>query len=94
MKLLRRLYVMNWLKKLIPLIIAELLKKKNYDNKISDIEGKIPSITGLANIAALSAFEKKITHANDLLKKAEYDSKLSEIEKICFITSNYNKFTN
>ena len=73
---------------------SRIVKKKNYDNKISDIEGKIPSITGLANIAALSAFEKKITHANDLLKKAEYDSKLSEIEKICFITSNYNKFTN
>ena len=73
---------------------SRIVKKKIYDNKISDIEGKIPSIAGLANIAALGAFEKKITHANDLLKKAEYDSKLSEIEKICFITSNYNKFTN
>ena len=35
-----------------------------------------------------------LTHAYDLLKKAEYDSKLSEFEKISFIASNYNKFTN
>ena len=29
------------------------VKKGDYDDKISDIEGKIPSVTGLATIATL-----------------------------------------
>ena len=39
---------MKWLKKLMPLIPVDLLKKKkkkDYDAKLRNIEGKIPSIT-------------------------------------------------
>ena len=37
------------------LIVEDLLKKTNYNAKITDTEGKIPSITGLATTAALTA---------------------------------------
>ena len=38
---------------LTSLILVDLLKKGDYDDKIGNIEGKILSITGLATIAAL-----------------------------------------
>ena len=37
------------------LIVYDLLKKTNYNAKITETEGKIPSITGLATTAALTA---------------------------------------
>ena len=37
-----------------------LLKKYDYNAKISEIEGKIPSISGLAITSALTAVEKEI----------------------------------
>ena len=37
------------------LIVEDLLKKTNYNAKITEAEGKIPSITGLATTAALTA---------------------------------------
>ena len=37
------------------LIVEDLLKKTNYNAKITETEGKIPSITGLATTAALTA---------------------------------------
>ena len=50
----------SWLKKLITLILVNLLKKPDYDNKISDMEGKIPSITYLATTTALTAVKNTI----------------------------------
>ena len=41
--------------KLMLLILVDLLKKTDYGNKITEIEGKIPGITGLATTAALNA---------------------------------------
>ena len=37
-----------------------VVKKADYDDKIGEIEGKIPSITGLTTTAALTAIENKI----------------------------------
>ena len=37
------------------LIVEDLLKKTNYNAKITETEGKIPSITGLATTASLTA---------------------------------------
>ena len=37
-----------------------LVQKADYDVKISEIEGKIPSIRGLASSDALTAVENKI----------------------------------
>ena len=47
----------------------DLLKKTNYNAKITEIEGEIPSITGLATISALN--KNKITDASNLVKKTD-----------------------
>ena len=60
MMLLKRLYIINWLKKLKPLILVHLLKKTDYDAKIRDIEGIVTNITSLGTTAALIAVENKI----------------------------------
>ena len=60
---------------------------------ITEFEGEIPSIAGLATTAALNAVENKTPNASDLVKKAEYDAKISDIEKIYSTTSEYNRFT-
>ena len=64
-----------------------------YNAKISEIEGKIPSITGLATTAALTMVENKIPNVSYLAKKMDYYAKISDIEKKYFTTSDYNKFT-
>ena len=56
--------MINWLKKLIPLILLNL----KTDYKITEIEGKIPSIAGLAN-ATLHAVENNIPSVSNLVKK-------------------------
>ena len=43
-----------------------LLKKTDYTAKITEIKGKIPSLTGLATTIALSAVENKIANASNL----------------------------
>ena len=49
--------------------------------KITEIENKIPSITGLATNSALTAVENKIPNVSSLVEKTDYDTKISEIEK-------------
>ena len=47
-----------------------LVKKADYTTKITEIEGKIPSITtGLGTTAALTTVENKIPNINNLVKK-------------------------
>ena len=65
----------------------------DYDANITDIEGKIPSIIGLAITAVLTAVENKIPSVSDLVKKTDYDAKAKDIEEKYFNTSNYNKLT-
>ena len=50
--------------------ISGLIKKIDYNSKISEIKGKIPSIIGLAATAALIAIENKIPDVSNLVKKA------------------------
>ena len=89
-------------KKLIrKLILIGLLKKANYNAKISEVENKIPSISGLATNTALAAVENKIPDVSSLVKKTDYNTKVSEIEKKLtdqnhdkYITSpEFNKLT-
>ena len=60
---------------------SSLVKKTDYSSKNTEIEGKIPSINGLATNSALSAVENKIPDVSGLVKKTYYDTKISEIEK-------------
>ena len=46
-----------------------LVKKSDYNTKISEIENKIPSISGLATTSALTAVENKISSVSNLVKK-------------------------
>ena len=46
-----------------------LVKKTDYNAKISEIEGKIPSISDLATNAALTVVENKTPEVSNLVKK-------------------------
>ena len=46
-----------------------LLKKTNYDNKITESENKIPDITNLATKTALTTVENKFPSDSNLVKK-------------------------
>ena len=56
-------------------------KKTDFGSKITEMEGKIPSITGLATNSALTAVENKIPNVNNLVTKIDYNTKISDIEK-------------
>ena len=45
------------------------------------MESKVPSISGLATNAALTAVENKIPNVSNLVTKTDYNTKINEIEK-------------
>ena len=65
----------------IPDTIIGPVKKADYNAKITEKEGKIPSISGLDTNAALITVENKIPNINGLVKKTDYDGNTTEIEK-------------
>ena len=73
---------------------SEFVKKTDYNAKITELEGKIPSITCLATTAALTAVENKIPDVSNVVKKADYDTEILDIKSKYFTTADYNKFTN
>ena len=48
-----------------------LFKETDYNAKITEIQGKIPSISGLYTNAALTAVEDKIPNISSLVKKTD-----------------------
>ena len=50
--------------------ISRLVKKTDYNAKISEMEGKIPSITGLATFAALTTVKNKIPNVSNLFRES------------------------
>ena len=56
-------------------------KKMDYNAKISEIENKILSISGLAATSALNAVENETPDISSLVKKTDYSTKISEIER-------------
>ena len=46
-----------------------MLKKTDFSATITEVEGKIPSIIGLATSSALTAIENKIPDISSLIKK-------------------------
>ena len=57
-----------------------LVKKTNFSFKITEIEGKIPSVSSLASNSALTAVGNKIPDVNSLVKKTDYNTISSESE--------------
>ena len=75
------------------LILVELLKNPDYNAKINEIEGKIPSISGLATTTALTAVENKIPDVSNFVKKKVYDAEILDIKSKYFTTDDCNRFT-
>ena len=52
------------------IILVDLLKKKtDYNTKVTKIESRTPSISGLATITALTSVENKISDVSNQFKK-------------------------
>ena len=51
--------------------VSALVKKTDFNAKVNEIEGKIPSITGLATNSALAAVKDKIPDVSSLVKKKQ-----------------------
>ena len=51
------------------LILVDLLKKTDCNTKITKIEDKIPSISGLATSAGLTVVKNNMPNVNNLVKK-------------------------
>ena len=83
-------------KKVNAIDTSVLFKKRQSNKKISEIEGKITSITGLASTATLTAVENNIPNVTDLVKrkKTDYEENMKDIEGKYFTTSDYYKFSN
>ena len=64
-----------------------LLKKTGYDAKITDIESKIPDVSGLTTKTALNTVGNKIPGVSSVVKKTDYGTKITEIENNL---NNYN----
>ena len=76
--------------------MVHLLKNKLINNaKINEIEGKMPSVTGLATDAVFNIIENKIpTLVIQSKKKTDYEARISDIETKYFTTPGYKSFTN
>ena len=57
-----------------------MLKKWDYNAKVSEIEGKIPSISGFVTTSASTAVKNKIPSVSNLVKKTNYNTRISEFE--------------
>ena len=73
--------------------VIHLVKITDFNSKTSEVEGKIPSISGLATNSALTAAENKIPDVSNLVKKTDYNTKKSDIEKK-IIDHNHEKYIN
>ena len=78
-----------------------MAKNIDLNTKITEIENKIPSITGLATNSALIAVVNKIQNVGNLVTKTDYNTQISEIEKKVsdhnhdkyITTSEFNRLT-
>ena len=58
-----------------------MVKKADFNTNITEIEDKIPSITGLATNSELTAVENKIPDVNGLIKKLIMTHKLVKLKR-------------
>ena len=70
---------------------SDIVKQTDFSSKISKIENKIPSISGLARTSALSAVKEKIPNVSNLVKKKlTIAQKLIKLKKQLLITVMIN----
>ena len=63
-----------------------MVKKADFNTKVTEIEGKIPSINGLATNSALTAVENKIPDMSSLVKRQITIQRLVKLKKKLMIT--------
>ena len=69
-----------------------LLKKTNYNTKITELENKIPDISNLATKTALTTVENEIPDVSNLIEKTNYNTKVTKIENK-LNNHNHDKYT-
>ena len=57
-----------------------LVKETDLNAKSTEIEGKIPNISGLPTNSVLTAVENKIPDVSNLVKKTYYNTKLMKLK--------------
>ena len=68
------------LSKLSDVLQNDVIKKTDYNAKITEIESKIPNINNLATEASLNTVENKIPDTRGLVKKTDYNAKITDLE--------------
>ena len=71
------------------MLLVLFKKKTDFDSKITEVEGKIPNISGLATNSSLTAVENKIPDITSLVTKTDFDAKLKAISDR--VTKNKSK---
>ena len=74
--------------------VSHIVKKTDCNAKVTGMESKIPSITGLATNVALTSVENKTPDASNLVKKTDYGAKTSDLNLnilLQLITKNLQK---
>ena len=69
-----------------------MAKKTDFNAKITEIEGKIPSISGLVTNSALTAVENKIPDVSSFVKKADCNTKICKIENNKVNDHNHDQY--
>ena len=67
-------------------MLVAWLKKTDFNAKVTEIEDKIPSISGLATNLALNALENKIPDVSSLVKKKTITQKYQILKRKLLIT--------
>ena len=57
-----------------------MVKKTDFNTKVTEIEGKIPDISSLATKSTLTVVKNKIPAVSILVKKTDFNTKVTEIE--------------
>ena len=71
--------------------ITGLVKKTDYNTKITEIEGKIPDVSNLATKTTLTTIENEILDVSSLVKKTDYNTKVTVIENM-LTNHNHDKY--
>ena len=61
------------------MLLVLFKKKTDFGSKITEVEGKIPNISGLTTNSSLTAVENKIPDITSLIMKINFHAKLKDI---------------
>ena len=59
-----------------------MVKKTDFNSTVTEIEGKIPSISGLATKSAIAVVEDKILDVSGFVKKTGYNKLITKVNNI------------